>query len=112
MAELTDDQKNDLREQVKAIAGVTTSDYDTTLDSILPLMLDDAEDYCNRSFDPANLPAGVVLYLAEAFQADVRDTGIKSKKMGNVTITYTSTEEASAQTMNRLRKYRKVRFTS
>ena len=75
-------------------------------------MFEEAEDFCNRTFDVANMPAGLTLYLAQVFQNETRNTGVESKKMGNVSVKYVSVGDLNEQQLKRLRKYRKVRFTS
>lgn len=82
------------------------SDYLTTL---IPILLEYAEDYCNNMFDAKNPPGGVKIFLAESIKHKLNTQGFASRQMGTVSYSYDT--DLPEKIKNNLKPYRKVRFT-
>ena len=93
-------------EQIKLMMGITTDKHDAYLDTVIPLFLEFAEDYCNNTFEP--VPGPVKLFVAKAAQHNMKDTGLKARTMGEVSYTYDTAFPEDI--MRYLSRYRKVRF--
>jgi hypothetical protein len=78
---------------VKMLAGIPTTNikHDEFILAKVPILLGFARDYCNKTFmigEIEVLPAGVQKFVGEAIKYDLRDTGLKSRQLGNVTYTF------------------------
>lgn len=97
-----------LLDQVKKIQQIKDTSKDDYLNTIIPLLLDDAQEQCNQTFKIDALPSGIVLYLAKACEFNLGDTRLKSRSMGNVS--YSFNTELPASVTKLLRPYKRVRF--
>jgi hypothetical protein len=98
---------------VKLLAGIPAENvkHDGFIDAKVPILLGVARDYCNKTFMVGNvevLPAGVQKFVGEAIKYDLRDNGLKSRQMGNVTYTF-DTNYPDTVTKN-LAPYRGLRW--
>ncbi|PAD36327.1 phage head-tail connector protein [Terribacillus saccharophilus] len=98
---------------VKLLASIpaTNTKHDEFIEAKISVLIEAAEDYCNQSFIVNGkyiLPAGVKQYVADAIKHDLRDTGLKSRQMGNVTYTF-NTDYPDPVTKN-LAPYRALRW--
>jgi Phage gp6-like head-tail connector protein len=98
---------------VKLLAGIPVENtkHDSFLQAKVPILLDWARDYCNKTFmvgDVEVLPAGVKKFVGEAIKYDLRDKGLKSRQLGNVTYTF-DTDYPDSVTRN-LAPYRALRW--
>ena len=93
-------------EQIKQILGITTDKHDAYLDTVIPLFLEFAEDYCNNTFEV--IPGPVKIFVAKAAQHNMQVAGLKSRTMGEVSYSYDT--EFPSSILKYLSRYRKVRF--
>jgi hypothetical protein len=98
---------------VKLLAGIPADNvkHDDFINAKMPILLGVARDYCNKTFmvgDVEVLPAGVQKYVGEAIKYDLRNHGLKSRQMGNVTYTF-DTNYPDVVTDN-LKSYRALRW--
>jgi hypothetical protein len=99
--------------QVKLLAGIAADNvkHDDYIKAKIPILLGFAKDYCNKTFmigETEVLPAGVQKFVGEAIKYDLRDNGLKSRQMGNVTYTF-DTNYLDTVTKN-LAPYRGLRW--
>lgn len=102
-------------EEYKNINEEQSSNHDKYYMTMLPLLLDYVEEYCNHRFPKdsngkPNLPGGVKIFLAKSIQHNMTKAGIKSRSMGSVSYSYDL--EFSDSLLKYLRPYKKVRFRS
>jgi hypothetical protein len=100
-------------EQAKLLAEIPLENtkHDAFIKAKIPILLGVARDYCNKTFmigDVEVLPAGVQKYVGEAIKYDLRNTGLKSRQMGNVTYSF-DTNYPDTVTKN-LGPYRALRW--
>jgi len=98
---------------VKLLAGIplTKTIHDDFIKAKVPILIGWAKDYCNKTFivgEEEVLPAGVQKFVGEAIKYDLRNTGLKSRQMGNVTYSF-DTDYPDTVTRN-LAPYRALRW--
>ncbi|KIL45758.1 phage head-tail connector protein [Jeotgalibacillus soli] len=100
-------------EEIKAMIGLTgTTQHDTYLDIMVPMLVERAKEYCNNAFlddmGVEKLPAGVKVFVAKGCQFNMNKSGLKSRSMGTVSYSYETDFPISYY--KEIQTYRKVRF--
>jgi hypothetical protein len=107
--------------KVKALLFITSSDYDTYLDAIIPMLLTQAEEYCHTYFSydnpdygevdepeyTMNIPNPVYMYLSKAVEVMIQQTGVTSEKQGERSVAFGNMAEELWATKF-LNQYRRV----
>lgn len=94
-------------QNVKNMLGINTDKHDNYLAEVIPLFIEQAQEYCNNTFGE-DLPAGVKLYVAKAVQHNMNPSNVKSRTMGNVSYSYEL--DLPKSITKYLAPYKKVRF--
>lgn len=100
-----------LVEKVKLRLGITDTKHDEFLQEVAPDHLDYAKVYTNNTFleDGVEvIPGPVILFVAKACEFNMGQTGLKARKMGEVSYTYET--DLPASIVKLLKPYRKVKF--
>ncbi|WP_081787944.1 phage head-tail connector protein [Sporolactobacillus terrae] len=97
-----------LLQQIKTLTGLNDDTKDAYLNTVIPLIVEDAQEQCNNTFDINNLPAGIIRYLAKVIEFDMGDSRLKSRSLGNVS--YSFNTELPDSVTRLLRPYKRVRF--
>lgn len=90
---------------------------DTSKDSLLQLLIEDAEcfilNYCNIKKLPDRLTYVVKQIVADKFKSITQDNNVASIKRGDTQITYNITTDINSFTKNQisiLNKFRKIKY--
>ncbi|PZX07903.1 gp6-like head-tail connector protein [Psychrobacillus insolitus] len=61
------------------------NEYYTTM---IPIVLERANDYCKRKFETTDIPSGVCLFIAGVIQFNDKKQGLSGRSMGSVSYSY------------------------
>lgn len=99
--------------EVKKILQEKSTKHDEYFDTMIPLALDFAKEYCNNRFlgtdGKESLPGGVRIFIAKACEFNMAKSGLKGRSMGEVSYSYDTDFPPSL--LKWLRPYRRVKFT-
>ncbi|WP_203364719.1 hypothetical protein [Bacillus sp. REN10] len=95
-------------EQIKLINGEQGTAKDGYYRTMLPLLLEHLEIYCNNKFTPPDIPGGVRIFMAKAIQHNCQKAGLKSRSMG--TVSYSYDLEFPGSMYMYLAPYRRLKF--
>ncbi|WP_246202674.1 phage head-tail connector protein [Virgibacillus doumboii] len=97
-----------LIDDVAMIAEVDLTKHRDYLKTMIPMLVEKAQDHCNNTFDADKPPAGVKVFIAESIQHKLQSKGVSSRQMGSVSYSYDT--DLPDRIMKNLRPYKKVRF--
>lgn len=102
-----------LVQKVKIRLNITDSKYDAFLSEVAPDHLDYAKVYTNNTFTDKEgtevIPGPVLLFVAKACEYNMGQAGLVSRKMGEVSYTYST--DLPKNIMKLLIPYKRVKFT-
>jgi len=93
---------------VKNILGITSDKDDSYLAEVIPLFLEFAEHKTNNSFPNGEEPGGIKLFVAKACEFNMKESGLKSRSMGQVSYSYDT--DLPESLMKLLKPYKKVKL--
>lgn len=103
-------------EEAKLLIGTTSTSKDNYYLSMLPIVEDYIENYCNDNFlvqtswgstsYAKDYPEGIKLYIAKKLTSYEQESGIMSESIGDYSVTFGSEDPLN----NYLKPYRKVGF--
>jgi hypothetical protein len=96
---------------VKKILNISTTKYDTYFDTVIPMIEDDVKAETNRDFiddDTGEVvyPGGIKLLIAKIAEHGIKESGLKSRSMGNVSYEYDT--DVPDNLKRKIRKYRRL----
>lgn len=92
--------------EVKALLNITSTEYDTLYENLLPSVEDTTKELCNDTFENY-MPEGVKLFIAKKLETYSKEQGASSEKLGDYSISF-GAEDALVQRW--LAPYMKVSF--
>jgi hypothetical protein len=98
-------------QSVKNMLSIKNTQHDDYLIEMLPILIDFAKDKCNNLFlvdGEEVIPSGVKLFIKNAMEFNMKESGLKGRTMGEVSYTYETDFPPSV--MKYLSPYKKVRF--
>jgi len=104
---------NDIITKVKTISWIIDTEFDDYLNTVVPMLLEYAEKYCNQEWrddngNPEDVPGPVIMFVAKATEYSIAQAGVKSETLGDYSISIADDIPASA--LAHLKQYRKVKF--
>lgn len=97
--------------EVKAILNWKRDKYDKYVETMLPLMIEAVEDYCNNQFidedGKKDIPAGVKVAIAKWIEYNTIQSGVTSRSQG-VSYNYDGNIPDNIKTL--LRPHRRMKF--
>jgi hypothetical protein len=72
------------KDEVKVLLNIPDDSLDDYLEMIIPLLIEFAEEYCNKKWEI--LPGGVNLFIAKAAEYLAKELGVESEKLGDYSI--------------------------
>ena len=97
-----------LIDEIATMAEVDKTKNEMYLTTMIPILLEFAEDKCNNSFDEENPPAGVKVFVSESIKYKLNSKGLSSRSMGSVSYSYDT--DLPDKVIKHLSPYKKVRF--
>lgn len=87
---------------------LTDTENDETINRLIELYKPLADDYCNQTFNPDNLPSGVKKFIADCIKYG-SNGNIASRTMG--TVSYSFVTDIPDSMYKPLKPYRKLRWS-
>ena len=97
-----------LMDEVAMIGEIDLNKHSEYVNTMIPLLLEFAEDKCNNTFDEFKPPAGVKIFIAKSISHKLKDKGLKARSMGSVSYTYDT--ELPDKIVKSLSPYKRVSF--
>jgi len=104
---------NDIIAKVKTILWIVDTEFDDYLNTVVPMMLEYAEKYCNQEWrddngNPEDVPGPVIMFITKAAEYSILQAGVQSEKLGDYSISVT--DDIPDSVLAHLKPYRKVKF--
>lgn len=96
----------ELINRIKTILWISDSEFDPYLGEIVPALLAHANTVCNQTWDEETVPSDVVLFISQAAEYFLNQSGLSQETLGDWSASYAASLPQSIQGL--LTNYRKV----
>jgi Phage gp6-like head-tail connector protein len=98
----------ELVDEIVMMSQIDKEKHEDYIKTMIPILIERAEDYCNNKFNADNPPAGVKIFIAESIKHKLNTKGLTSRSMGSVSYSYDT--DLPDKVLKTLKPYRKLAF--
>lgn len=98
----------DLVDEIAMMGEINKEKHGKYIKTMVPILIERAEDYCNNSFDYDKPPAGVKIFIADSIKHKLNTKGLTGRSMGSVSYSYDT--DLPEKLLKSLKPYRKLVF--